>query len=365
MSDTDSIASYGLSSSAAFNKTQAKKHLEILTRPSFETYNVPKWVARVPLPKGVDKHKFNMKHLFDAMYQTTTDLHLVAGARYVSAAICACAARAAEEPQDRRLEQLAAELCKLGGTWVAYMMWPFIGNSKPPKDLEEHSDVATPSYDRTASMMDEGNTAHVEINSERRSGQFYLKPEDAFEAQLEAAHIFRRSVTVFKADKADASKRASLASTYDILKHYCQLDDKFAKKAEEEANTYKVRRWIREKQITQAPVAAKVTFKDHSQTPNTGGATVARRSGCGHSQPDDSIALPSPQLLQLHAALAGVLNMSGAAEILQMFKNPPDSDSPAVRSDYGEDFEYEVIKYDGDKLSRMRDLAAAVEGLLL
>ncbi|KAA1478005.1 hypothetical protein DENSPDRAFT_845195 [Dentipellis sp. KUC8613] len=429
MSDTDSIASYGLTSaveSTALNKSvleiisnrtlsdadlhdQAKKHLQILTRPSFESYNVPKWVARVPLPVDIDSHKFNMKNLFDAMYQTASDLKLASGARYVSAAICACATRAAEQPQEKQVEQLAAELCKLGGTWVAYMLWPFIGNSKPPDDLVEHSDVATPTYDRTASVMDEGNTAtrrgHFRTEVMKRdnytciltgvldkSAPLHLRTGELSRVKLEAAHIMRRSVTVFRADNTDNAKRASLASTYDILKHYCELDDKFAEtmsqmdgaqngvlldkyahdafddfgfcfQAEEAANTYKVKAWIPEKEISTVPIASKITFKDHSQTLNT--APAARRSGHAHSQPDDSIPLPSPQLLQLHAALAGVLNMSGAAEILQVFQNPPGSDGPAVQSDYGDDFESEVIQYDGDKISVMRDLTGSVGRLAL
>ncbi|KAA1469520.1 hypothetical protein DENSPDRAFT_835162 [Dentipellis sp. KUC8613] len=453
---------------------QANKHLKVLTLDTFEKYNTPKWITRVPLPTGTDRHKFNMAGLFDAMYQTASELNLTSGARYVSAAICACASLARSAPQEKPREQLAAELCKLGGTWVAYMLWPFLGNSKPGTDLEEPSAAATPTINETSDSMSRGNPVRREekfreevllrdnytccITGAVQTGApaHLILPKGTWIVKaLEAAHIFRRSVSVFQPGNADQGKRASLAATYDILRHYCQLganiaetmsqmdgahngilmqhdahqafdDFGFCMHAEEEANTYKLKIYT-DQSISPYPLPTRISFADHSQAPTmsqmdgahngillehnahqafddfgfclqaeedantyrlkiytsqsispyplpkrisfvdhsqaSNNLNAARRSPCEHPEPGHGIALPSPELLRLHAALTGVFNLSAAAEFLGLFKNPPDSEGPAVSSDFGEDFAYGVLEYDGDKMSRMKDLTASVQGM--
>ncbi|TFY56058.1 hypothetical protein EVG20_g9078 [Dentipellis fragilis] len=385
VSDKDSIASFGLTSAASpkFNKLvsdfidtrdlsdedlreRANKHLRVLTLDSFEKYNMPKWITRVPLPTGTDRHRFNMKRLFDAMYQTASELSLISGARYVSAAICACAALAASMPQEKQLEQLAAELCKLGGTWVAYMLWPFLGNSKPQTNLEEPSAAATPTIKETSDSMSDGNPVRREekfrdevllrdnytcciTGAVQTDAPAHLNLQGTWIVKaLEAAHIFRRSVSVFQPGNADKGKRASLAATYDILRHYCQLDANIAET------------------MSQMDGAHNGIVLEHNahQAFDDFGFCLQAEEEANTYRLKIYTALPSPELLRLHAALTGVFNLSAAAGFLELFKNPSDSEGPAVGSDYGEDFEYEVIEYDGDKISRMRDLTAAVRGLI-
>ena len=48
------------------------------------------------------------------------------------------------------------------------------------------------------------------------------------------------------------------------------------------------------------------------------------------------VEVPSRELLRLHAAVAGVLNLSGAAEILDFYKDRSGTGEPAVRSHDGE-----------------------------
>ncbi|TFY66162.1 hypothetical protein EVG20_g4926 [Dentipellis fragilis] len=318
------------------------------------------------------------------MYRTASDLNLTSGARYVSAAVCACAALAAGEPKDSRSERLAAELSGLGGTWVAYMLWPFVLDKDQPEELREHSSPATPTIDNTFARLVTGIPGHRaksfgEQASILLSQATYIADSQNIDmrakagtqvVQLEAAHIFKRSVTVLPPpshDSAGETNPPSSYATFDILKHYCQLDaeavsqmdgahngmllDHYAHQAfdrfdfcfmaEEKADTYKIK---------------------HQ---HLSGAALQRLSPCDHPRPGQGIPLPSPNLLQLHAALSGVLHMSGAADMLQIFNNPPDSGGPAVCSGQGEDFMHEVIEYDGNHISRLRDVTEVFQGLRL
>ncbi len=74
-------------------------------------------------------------------------------------------------------------------------------------------------------------------------------------------------------------------------------------------------------------------YQEDAVTKNAPGRVVFK----DHSKKQDGIALPDPRLLRLHAALVGVLNMSGASEIFEKFSQKRHPEGPAVPA-FGEDF---------------------------
>lgn len=73
---------------------------------------------------------FTTPNLFGVMYEVADELGLVAGKRYVSAAICVCgehfahAGEAADPNPEEQAEHLAQALHQLSSTWVAFLLWP-------------------------------------------------------------------------------------------------------------------------------------------------------------------------------------------------------------------------------------------------
>ncbi|KAI9059253.1 hypothetical protein FKP32DRAFT_1173969 [Trametes sanguinea] len=111
----------------------AQVHLSVLESPTHGIYNKPGWVEN--LKKAMEfETSYTTASMIRAMYDTASTVRLPSGARYVSAAVCACAAGSKEAEAERSLtdserreaekERLAASLEKLASTWVSYMLWP-------------------------------------------------------------------------------------------------------------------------------------------------------------------------------------------------------------------------------------------------
>ena len=125
-------------------------------------------------------------------------------------------------------------------------------------------------------------------------------------------------------------------------------------------NKYYVKLYSPPEDITLLPdkIPTHVVFKDHSE----GISREESASGSSKSGPYP-VSLPSRALLRLHASLASVLYLSGAAEVFEIISSPPDAGVPAVRSKNGADFMEEVVDYDG-KISMTYDLREAVASAL-
>lgn len=114
-------------------KTHAFEHLSVLDRTDLEAYNKPTWVANIAwIPLD---HDLTTRSVFDAMYQTATELCMKRGERYVSAMVCASARIASATPigslhdedlqrPSSREELLAANLAAVAMDWIAYFVWP-------------------------------------------------------------------------------------------------------------------------------------------------------------------------------------------------------------------------------------------------
>lgn len=91
-----------------------------------------------------------------------------------------------------------------------------------------------------------------------------------------------------------------------------------------------------------------ITFKDHTvdsevvQQQTAPSGSEAQRPP---KRPHEAVGvdLPDPELLRLHAALTGVLRMSGAAEVFQLIMERRGPDNPPVPSGDGKAFMNEVV----------------------
>ena len=107
---------------------RARTHLDVLRLPHHAHIDVPPWVRRIRIfrPAQEPGSDYTSRRLLDAMYQTSDELHLLGGKRYVSAAICVCANRVEDMkvPPEEKPRRLAEELSRLASSWVAFMLWP-------------------------------------------------------------------------------------------------------------------------------------------------------------------------------------------------------------------------------------------------
>ncbi|TBU53881.1 hypothetical protein BD310DRAFT_937056 [Dichomitus squalens] len=77
------------------------------------------------------------------MYEAATTLRVPLGARYVSAAICACAshAKSAVACSQDQPKSVAEALGRLASVWLAFVLWPFYCQAMlPAKPSGEDSD---------------------------------------------------------------------------------------------------------------------------------------------------------------------------------------------------------------------------------
>ena len=108
--------------------SRAQTHLQVLRLPQYADIDVPPWVRRIRIfrPAREPDSDYTSSRLFNTMYQTSDQLRLRDGKRYVSAAICVCANRVEDMkgPPEEEPKRLAEELSHLASSWVAFMLWP-------------------------------------------------------------------------------------------------------------------------------------------------------------------------------------------------------------------------------------------------
>ncbi|TBU28377.1 hypothetical protein BD311DRAFT_663508 [Dichomitus squalens] len=224
------------------------------------------------------------------------------------------------------------------------------------------------------------------------------RPEGVATTFMEAAHIFKRTLMVYNRNTTKQRTR-SITATLEILQHYCQLDEKYIRdiglldspanafladsgsvhkafdrflwclKPTEIPNQYEFKHYHPYIYLAR-DIPALVVFKDHSvEDVNTAISTQSStdnpsepgksRASCHGKRPHDAmgIELPDPELFRLHAALAGVLHTSGAADIFNLVvyrRNP--SQLPVPSAD-GEAFFKEIVE-DNELGALRRSIAA-------
>ena len=109
--------------------SRAQRYLEVFNDASIAQVNLrPAWAERI-YEASPHYHPFSTSSLFNAMYEVADELGLVAGRRYVSAAICVCGEHAtradgAADPESKPQAALVRALHQLSSTWMAFLFWP-------------------------------------------------------------------------------------------------------------------------------------------------------------------------------------------------------------------------------------------------
>ena len=124
----------------------AARYLRVLAHPSFAEVNQPPWVRRIQQFTRMWV-MYTSSSFFNALYQTTDQLGLAGGKRYVSATICVSAIQAesaatAGSPQDIMDRRVAEALAELATAWAAHFLWPckFLSRSRCLSRLAGESD---------------------------------------------------------------------------------------------------------------------------------------------------------------------------------------------------------------------------------
>jgi len=295
------------------------------------------------------------------------------GTRYVTAAVLACVINDDAESGDtlQMLRDLAL-------TWVSHLLFVFKANrSHSVQHNKTPSEVATPSRDHTATLMDRG------VSSTDRSGAFrdqlldrdgyqcfatghldadhpiYKNRDDVNLFVLVGCHILRRAIAVFDS-QSDPEAYYSAVTTFDILRNYANLPQSTIGDLESviddpsngfllDANAhtgFDRFQWC----LQQTEVANKYTIKIYGNVHGIDGMTKyqtrsvefkdkSRQFQAGKGQPSGrkrprEVPLPEPRFITIHAAITGVLHMSGAGKFLdELLGRFGDGDnSSAVRS---------------------------------
>ncbi|TBU51164.1 hypothetical protein BD310DRAFT_388230 [Dichomitus squalens] len=127
-------------------RSQAQEYLQVYDEPSFVEIDVPQWVRRIQSHTRL-KIKYTSRRLFDTMYEAATTLRVPLGARYVSAAICACAshAKSAVTCSQDQPKSVSEALGRLASVWLAFVLWPlYIQAVFPVEPSGEDSGDTTP-----------------------------------------------------------------------------------------------------------------------------------------------------------------------------------------------------------------------------
>ena len=114
--------------------SRAARYLDVFRDSNLKTshgsvHPGPLWAERIYKTSPLSP-SFTTPRLFSAMYEVADELGLVAGRRYVSAAVCACGEHATQAdgtagPESTEQADLVrAELHRLSSTWAAFLLWP-------------------------------------------------------------------------------------------------------------------------------------------------------------------------------------------------------------------------------------------------
>jgi len=280
------------------------------------------------------------------------------GKRYVASAILTCS----------KEEDVFGALAALGTTWLTHLLFIFKtsrGHGNQPN--KQPSGVATPTIDKTAThllggvghrkksfpddvMVRDGYTCIVSGFQDLS----HPKPaEGTPRVRLVGAHILRRAIGEFDNDHNSKSFKSAV-TTFDILVNFAHLSiqtlEELHGQLDNPSNGMTLQKdahdafdsfyWclkqtgkehvydlkiFKDAGILRKPENNRISFEDHSND-------FLSDSTCKRNPPVD---LPDPRHIAIHAAIAGILHMSGAGrffdELLEKYKDD-EGNVPAVRS---------------------------------
>ncbi|KAG1814646.1 uncharacterized protein BJ212DRAFT_1481852 [Suillus subaureus] len=282
--------------------------------------------------------------ILDGMMEGAGEAGLSSGVRYAAAAIIV----ADQKGRGSNLNSPASELTRLAQDWLLFFIWPFkkayrAGHS-PQSEFSTPtlhvSDVAADAMPATSrrsifrNLINErdGDKCVVTGTLNIANGP-YPRTTEVGEGYLDAAHILPRSIV------HEHPRSNRIAGTIDIIKHYTKLPDeimddlagiidnpengmlldialhrgfdsyRWCLHPTDVLHKYKVH-WLRYVPLHKENFT-EVQFRDHSR---------------------DGVPLPNPTLIALHSAVAHVLHISGAAEVIDKVYDAFSDEGPTVPS---------------------------------
>ncbi|KAF8956807.1 hypothetical protein BDZ97DRAFT_1737811 [Flammula alnicola] len=314
--------------------------------------------------KASEKVSVNLDAVMRAMLAHAEGCGGEGGKRYVASAIVACGKKGDDEA-------VVAALTALGITWLTHLLFIFkTSRSHENQPNREPSGAATPSLEETTSHIGKGvghRAASFKDDVLVRDGyecvitgmQHISHPaprQDFPQVTLKACHILRRAVATFDDDTTSAFFK-SAATTFDILVNFTRLSVETLEELEsciDDASNgimlqgdihdgFDIFDWCLKPTQVDNEYTVKI-FTDRRLFGFYGrsaDALVTFRDRSGEFRSSKSqkrvreIALPDPHLISIHAAIAGILHMSGAGkffdELLDRYQDK-DRDVPPVRS---------------------------------
>ncbi|KAG1775601.1 hypothetical protein EV702DRAFT_1199079 [Suillus placidus] len=287
-------------------------------------------------------HGVSTSDLLDAMMEGSEKAGLSSGVRYAAAAIIVA------YQKGEASDSSASELMKLAHDWLLLFLWPFKRVFR--SDHSPQSEASTPTL-RASEVVTDTATATSRgakfrnVISERDGSKCavtgtlnihkgpYPPGTQGREGLLRAAHILRRSIF----HERSGSNR--IAGTIEIIKYYTKLPEKimddlagiidnpengmlldttmhygfdsyaWCLHPTDVLHKYTVN-WFRPVPLGLGKFT-EVQFQDHSQT---------------------GIPLPNPTFIALHSAVAHVLHLSGATEVIDRVYDAFFDEGPTVPS---------------------------------
>ncbi|GBE81607.1 hypothetical protein SCP_0313360 [Sparassis crispa] len=310
-----------------------------------------------------------------------------AGRRYTVCAICAC--HHGGTPNNVE-DHILSQLRDLATVWLSHLLFMFkVKGSHTKQQNDTPSVIATPILDDTTTELTQGAP-------KSRSEKFKLQllkrddyrcvvsgapdisfpdyPEDRVHEVVftQACHIIQPAIADFDPpESANKKSYLSALTTFDILRNYASVPianiadfqetihdpsngitmnfdahrgfDNFAwcLKATEVPNKYNVVYYRGPHGLHTRP--SEITFSDHSaeidSTEEKASSLLKRQcTRASASGPRQGISLPNPLYLRIHAAIAGILHMSGVGrfidEVLRKHHNTSGSEATFTGDDF-------------------------------
>ncbi|KAF9512275.1 hypothetical protein BS47DRAFT_1465878 [Hydnum rufescens UP504] len=291
------------------------------------------------LPPGAPECNLMLDRVLAAMLSSARACGGEGGMRYTASAIYACC----YEDNEMTLRYLQS----LGTTWVSHLLFVLTG------------------------LRDKSHP---------------LFPTSQNQIKTNASHILRRAIAVYDAHDPDSRTSRSALVTLDILRHYASLPEKFVEEigsiiddpsngmtlqydahvgfddfrwslraVEGAPNTYRIIYHVGG--IGHGlflPHKEEITFVDsspkfsQSSSPHKGqGSTRSGNADDEVQNVDQGIPLPDPLFFRIHDALARVLQMSGAAEAIDLVLRRLDIRKPGailIGADFEDMWTHEMLR---------------------
>ncbi|KAH9907654.1 uncharacterized protein BXZ73DRAFT_110193 [Epithele typhae] len=335
------------------NPDEAKRYLDVLLLPQFESYNKPQWAARIVRNADPDHSahwQYTTHALFAAMYATAEPLGMDRGRRYVSDTI-------------RRHPVVAVAV-------QAYADDGRASTPDTPTSPEDADAKRSRAYHlRRSVLLRDGHkccfSGVVDDDAPKD-----LKSHAKRLGEVRAAHILNLAPPLHDRGSVDAEE--SLRNTLAFLTNFCLVEEPFGSLIEAldgPLNAFLL--WVGHHsdfdrfkwclRATKTRDCYDICYMPDSARYKGARTALARIAFQDHH---GGVDLPSPGLLRIHCAVTHVLHLSGALELFQelcLFDGSDYETGPAAHvAPTGAAFIAHVVDEDPYAVMELRESLAAM-----